>query len=322
MKNRIYELLKKYKLAILIAGTIIIIGLIIMIIILTLNNNSSMKEFKNDNYSFTYDNSWKLTKKENTKATLKHNKGSKLDIEIITLEENYKYLAINEMIDDLLYDIQNQNTGFKLISKKEDNITKNKYDGYKMLYENGDKQAIVVVGKVSDKLIMFIYEAKNEYFDILLDSVYNIIYDYNVVEEKFDLTHNIKLETSNINYKESSKINSLLEDIEQYETANNNYYVKYSIPSNFKIKTLNSTYGYYKFSSSEDIKIDLTVSILNNNIYEYLDKNIGGNIYSEYSIYQKNDDYSNYIEQLDKYNDIKYESYIYKNSYNYDKKIT
>lgn len=321
MKLKLYNRLKRYKLAILIALGIIITGVIGIIIFLNLINKSSIKEFKNDTYIVKYDNSWKISSKQDNLIIFKHNTGSTLNIEIVNLQDEYRYSKVEEMLDEILYDIEKQNQQYKLISKKEDSITKNQYDGYKMLYENGESQAMVVIGKKSDKLIIFTYEALNDYFDILLDSVQNIIYDFDTVEKSFDLVHNLNLETSDIEYTEADNVKKLLDKTTQYEIANNNYYVKFSIPDAFKSSEVDSTRGYFKFKELEDADITLNLDIYNRNIYEYLDKEKTGNVYSSWKSYKDDEDYSEFKESLNKLSSD-YESYIYKNSYYYDKAIS
>lgn len=320
MKHKLFELYKNYKQAITIGLSIIIVGLIGIILFLTLGNNSSIKEFKNNNYVVKYDNSWKINSKDDNLIILEHKKGSKLSIEVVNLQEEYKFSNMEDMLDELLYDIETQNKDFKLLYKEKDSITKNKYEGYRMLYENKDSQAMVVVAKKSDKLIMFTYEAKNNYFDILLDSVQNIIYDFDTVEEKFDLTYNLNIETKKINYGKSETVESLLKNTTQQEIATNNYYVKYSIPSNFKATMLNSQIGSFDFEGLDKGKISITVNLYNRNIYEYLDKSKSLNVYNEYKSYKSDEDYSKFTESIDKF-DSNFESYIYKCSYYYDKSI-
>jgi len=320
MKHKLFELYRKYKLAIVIGLSIIVVGLIGIILFLTLGNNSSIKEYKNNNYIVKYDNSWKINSKEDNLIILEHERGSKLSIEIIELQEEYKFSNMEDMLDELLYDIETQNKDFKLLYKEKDSITKNKYEGYRMLYENADSQAMVVVAKKSDKLIMFTYEAKNNYFDILLDSVQNIIYDFDTVEEKFDVAHNLNIETKEISYGEDETVVSLLKNTTQQEIATNNYHVKYSIPSNFKVSMLNSQIGSFNFEGLEEGKMSITVNLYNRNIYEYLDKEKSLNVYSEYKYYKTDEEYSKYTESIDKF-DSDFESYIYKCSYYYDKAI-
>lgn len=319
MKNKIYELYKKYKFIIIILLCIIIVS--IGIIIFFSFESTPIKEFKNDYYSFIYDNSWNIYEKKDKEITLKHSSESSLHIEIIDLEDDYKYLSIEDILDELLYDIEKQNTKFKLISKNKDSITKNQYDGYKMLYENDHTQAMVVVYKKSDKLIIFTYESTNDYFDILLDSVHNIIYYFDTVEQSFELSHHLNLEESQIKYESSNTVTFLLDKTKQDEIAYNNYHVKYTIPNNFETNGLNSTNAYYVFKELKDGDITMSINIRNVNIYEMLDHEEKSNIYSKWNYYQNNEDYSNFQESIMKFKSD-YESYIYKNSYYYDKSFT
>lgn len=320
MKHKLLEVLKKYRLAIIVGFLTIVVGLILITLFLNLFNNSSIKEYKNNSYIVKYDNSWKINSKEDKLITLEHNSGSKLKIEIIDFLEEYKFSNMEDMLDELLYDIENQNKKFKLLYKEKDFITKNKYEGYRMLYENKESQAMVVVAKKSDKLIMFTFEAKNNYFDILLDSVQKIIYDFDTVEEKFNLTYELNIDTKKVEYLENDSIESLLKKTKQHEIADNNYYVKYSIPSNFSLTSLNSQLGLFKFDGLKDGRININVGIYNKNIFEYLDKDKSFNVYSEYGSYKKDEDYSKFTESIDKY-DGKLDGYIYKCSFYYDKAI-
>lgn len=321
MKHKLFELYKKYKLSIIISLSIIVVGLICIILFLTLNNKSSILEYKNNNYIVKYDNTWNISSKSDNKIILKHDKESKLSIEIIELQEEYKYSTIDDMLEELLYVIEQQNENYKLLYKEKDSITKNKYEGYRLLYEDLDTQTLVVVAKKSDKMIIFIYEANNNYFDILLDSVQNIIYDFDTIEEEFSLAYNLNIETQSINYYESNTITSMLSKTTQYDIANYNYYVKYSIPSNFKLNKFDSTYGAYSFDGIKDSKITLNINIKNKNIYEQLDKEKTFNVYSNYKSYKTDEDYSKFTESLDKF-DSDFESYIYKCSFYYDKALT
>jgi len=321
MREKILSIYTKYKLSIIIALSIIVLGLIGLILFSIYTNKLSIKEFKNNSYSFKYDTTWKIKDKDSQSITLEHNKGSKLNIEIVSLQEEYRYSSIDDMLDELFYDIVIQNKDFKLLYKEKELVTKNEYDGYKMLYENNDSQAMVLISKKINKLIIFTYEAKNEYFDILLDSVQNIIYDFNTLEKKYDLAYNLKLETSHIEYNDSVEVTKLLENTKQHEIASHNYYVKYSIPDQFKNGRIDSSSGYFKFEGLEEGTITLSVNIYNKNIYEHLDKEKGLNVYSKWSIFKTDEDYSKFEESLDKlFGD--YESYVYKNSYYYDKVVT
>lgn len=320
MKNKLLEILKKYKIAIIIAIVILLIGLTILLSILYLSNNSHIRKINSNYYSLDYDNTWKITKKQDDIIILKHNSGGKVSIQINKLTDEYKYSTIDELIDELLYNIKKQNNNYKLLSKKQDKITKYKFDGYKILYEDNKKQVMLYTYKKSDKLITIIYEAKNNYFDILLDSVQNIVYNLNVKDKEFDIKGNLTLNISNVKYDENKEVDKLLNKSEKYEIANNNYYVVYSIPSSFKQKSLDSSTSNFELVSKSG-RISMNVNIFNSNIYEYLEQDATVGLYNKYKTYQKGKDYSGFKETLTKL-DSDYDSYIYKNSYYYDKAIT
>ena len=139
-------------------------------------------------------------------------------------------------------------------------------------------------------------------------------------EDTFSLKNNLKLNTTEINYSKEDSLNKVLKDKETYEIASNNYYVKYTIPSNFKLNSLTSNYSNFTFENLENKDITMNVSIMSVNIYEYLNKDNSLNVYDDYKSYKTNEDYKNFNESLSIL-ESNYDSYIYKNSYEYTKAI-
>ena len=314
MKDKIKNIWKNYKLTIVTALTVLLVGFCFLVILSLSTRNSSLKKVDEEYYSFQYDRTWKLKQKKKDLIMLKHKSGSKITIQISELTNESKYSSIDDLIDELSYTIQDQNKSYKLISKKEKILTNSNYDGYSLLYENDKEQVMVSTYKKSDKLVTIRYEAINTYFDILLDSVHNIINHLNIKDKKFDLKNAIKLETKNITYNKNDKFDKKISNNETYEISNNNYYVKYSIPKNFSRTTIDSTICMFKLKFEEE-NISLTVNIYNRNIYEYLDKE-ESSVYNNYSYYHKkgNDDYSDFKESISKL-DGNLLGYIYINSY-------
>ena len=317
------KLFKKYQIVIISAITVLVIGILILMLINLFTKNSSLKEVNREEYAFKYDKSWKVKEKKDDQIILKHKSGSKITIQITKLADEYRYSTIEELIDEIIYSIQKQNTDYKLISRKEDKLTKYEYNGYKLLYENNKDQVMINTYKRSDQLITIRYEANNKYFDILLDSVHNIIYNLNIKDKKFDLKNSIKVDTGNVQYRKSDNLDKKLKDTKSYELAKNNYLVDYEIPSNFDRQILDTTLGIFNYKVSEYEEISIVTDIYKVNIYQYLDKADLPNVYNNYSyLHDKKDkDYSDFKEVIEKDND----RYIYKNSYlyktiRYDKK--
>ena len=98
-----------------------------------------------------------------------------------------EYKLLDEIYDSLLYNIQKQNENYKLLYKEKTEITKNKIEAYKTLFETDNTEAVVYLYKQGDKLVTIIYEADYKYFDILLDSVNNVIYNFSINEEKYNI---------------------------------------------------------------------------------------------------------------------------------------
>jgi len=320
MMQKLYVIFKKYKIAIITALIVLLIGICGLIIFNSFTKNSSIKKVNEDSYVFEYDATWKLKEKKNDSIVLKHSSGSKVTIQITELADEYRYSTIDELIDELIYNIQKQNNDYKLISKKEDKLTKDEFSGYKLLYENEKDQVMVYLYKKSDKLVSIRYEANNDYFDILLDSVHNIVYNLDIKDKKFDLKNSIKLDTSEVEYSSGDKVDNLLKDEQTFEISKNHYLVEYTVPTNFKIRNFDSTLSQFDFKVDDEGSMDLVVDIYNRNIYEYLDKEETTNVYKNYSYYHKDEetDYSDFKETLTKLDDD-YVSYIYKNSFIYNK---
>lgn len=299
----------KYKLSIIICCTITIIG-VILILLFNNFNNIKIKEYENNNYYLKYDNSWKIKKKESKSITLKHSNNGLVKIDIIDLSDNARYLTIDEVVDEVIFNIEKRNKEYKLLSKRKEDISKNKISGYRMVYENKDRNVLNSFYKTSDKLVMFTFESKIAYFDILLDSVSSIINSFQIKEENYDISKKINIDTSIIKLENNDVLDKELSKNNSYEIADNNYYVKYSIPNNFKLISFNSqiqTFMFYLNSYS----ITLSVNISNSNIYSYFDKNSSFNIYDSYSFYKDNKTYSNINESVDKI-DGKYNGFMYR----------
>ncbi len=314
--KKIMERIKQYKLVMIVALIIIIIGTTLLFVLV--DKKITMKSFENDYYNLSYDNAWKL--KDKTALTVFFDNGNKasLNIELVNVDDEYKYLDIDDIIDDLLYTIGSQNKDYKLISQKEDKITKTEYNGYKLLYENGSSETMITIFKSGDKVVIFDYEAQNKYFDILLDSVQNIIYNFNLKPDTFNLTENISVNTEEINYANNAELDVNLDNTKDYEVANNNYYVNYSLPSIFKLNSFNSKLGLLEYSSDYG-KIDITSAVYNVNMYDYFDSSkTYGTIYTEYSYLRDDSEtYRNLEEKISDFKIGEYSGYIYKASYTY-----
>lgn len=138
MINKIYAFLNKYKIYLMI---IIIIILISCLSFCMVKNNKKLLSYKSNNYSLKYDNNWKIKEQKSNYIILKHNHSkSLLKFEIIKLDNEYKYDDIDNLINEVLYDINEQNKDYKLIAKQTGLFTKYEYKGYKLLYEIENKQ--------------------------------------------------------------------------------------------------------------------------------------------------------------------------------------
>ena len=307
------------KIIIIFIVMIIIFFTAILLLIILNKNKTKIYEINKNNFSLKYDNTWKIEKEDENEINFIHKKsGSKFNVKINEIEEEYQYKTLDEISDSLLYNLREQNPNYKLIQDEKTQVTKNNFEAYKLLFETDNSQAEICYYKQGNSIVMFTYEAKFEYFDILLDSVNSIINDFVLNEEKFDVKTSINLNTTGINYTEQNDISNLLNNTTDYEIAGSNYLVNYSIPSNFKLTELNTIYGNYNFENLQlGTSINLRTSILNASLYEYLDKEDTPNLYENYNL----NSYNESNEELDKFGDTPL-SYIYKNSYLNNNKLT
>ncbi len=318
IKRKLKKIYKENKLEIITATVVLVLGILVLIGILIFQSN--IKEYKTDIYTIKYDRSWKKKGKTESTIKLKHKSKSTIYIEVMTLNEKQKFLETEDLIDELLYNIGLENKEYNLLQKEKSNITKHSYEGYKVLYENDTHQALVLIAKKSEKVMLFTYEAKHEYFDILLDSVENIIYNFDINDEKYLINNSIKVDTKELVLGENKDLVKGLKKNKSYEIANKNYSVKLSIPSNFEMSSFDSTYGYYTYKDLKKGSITITASISSNNIYEYLEKEEKfGKLYNEFATQRnkKSDSYKNFKETLTTLDHEYYEAYLYKASYNY-----
>ncbi len=169
------KLEKKRKMLKRISITFMIAFLVVLIWIIFFKNRSYNHTFENDSLSFDYDSTWKVSKNETNSISLTHKTDSIIDINISTLNSNYTNSSIEQVVDEVKYDIKNQKSDYKLLKEEKQNITQNNYEGYKMLYENKDNQSLIIALKKGTTLIVINYISKDKYFDIVLDSYQGIL---------------------------------------------------------------------------------------------------------------------------------------------------
>lgn len=287
-----------------------------LVIFLTAKKKSQVNKYENDYYTFVYDRNWKVKTAKKDNVVLDNKKDAILNINIIELDNEQRYLSIDQLIDSVVYDIEQQNTNYKLISKKSSKVTKNNLDGYKYLYENKDNEVMLVITKYSNKLLIFSYEATNKNFDIVLDSVESIIYNFNFKKEKYELSNKISVETKNLTYSSNDNLTKKISKTNNYDIASNHSLVNYSVPDIFEQTSLSTNSGYFIYSNDSD-NISLSVNIYNQNIYDYLDKDKkSSSLYSNFSnITEEDDKYSGVSKNLSEITRGSYKGYIYQVKY-------
>lgn len=303
------ELFNKYRIPCMIVAFLLGIGFILSFLYLVVYDTNH--DFNNDYYSVSYDGSWHILKTNKDKLVLSHGKGS-LIFNILELTDNKMYQDIDSLIDDIKYDIEKSNPNYKLLSQDKTYITKNHFLGYSYLYENKNNNVKVSVYKDSKYIVIITYEAKSKYFDMLLDSANNVIYNFKLQEKKYDLSEKLEITNGKILYSESNEYKNLADTYSE-EISNNNYLVNYSLPKAYQSTRYYSLSGSYSYKGFGDYlkSSNLLVNIYNRNIYEYIKDDSVDSLYQKYNKYRENKNYKENIERVDS----KKDDYIYKNSY-------
>ena len=309
--KKVLVFIKKYILVIIVAFIILVIGSFLIVNLVYKKIN--IKIYDTEYIKFNYDSSWNILSNSDLYVKLENKNKGIINIELLQLDDNYKYEKLDQILDNLLFDINEQNKNYNLIFKKDITLTNKLLDGYEVLYETNDSEVMLSIAKNENYLIMFVFEADNKYFDMLLDSVQNIIYNFEIKENKYKLNNKLELSTENILFSKNNNLDNKIKDSNEYEIASNNYLVSYLVPNIFKVTSIDSRKGSFSFQD-DNATINVTTTIYNKNIYDYLDKTeSNSSIYEEFNFYKENKDkYSNFEEQLSKYKISNYDSYLYK----------
>ena len=206
--------IKDMTITIIVAAIIVIFGTVLLIVAQD-NVSIKNKELVTNTYILEYDSTWKLRSNDDDSVRLKHKNGSIIDISIDNLPETYKYSNLSSTIDNVLYSIEKENKGLKLLKKEIVKI--NKSDSYKVLYEKGDNESLVTIMKKGDKLIIFELTADTKYIDILSDSYNEIVKGFRLNHENIDLSGELDINKSKIKWSKNKKISNNLKDKYVYE---------------------------------------------------------------------------------------------------------
>ena len=303
------KLLKKY-------GLLFLLGILTLVVlittIVTLANSEDMKSYQGELFSVNYDSTWKIKSKKDGLLELVHRKSkSTLVIEETTLQDEYQYSVIDDLIDELSYSISSQNKDYKLLSKDKATVGKDNSDGYKLLYEDDKSQILVVITKKGEKLRLFTYSAKYEYFDMVLDSAYNIIDSYESSEGKTG-TEAVKVSTSELSWGTNEELKKVASKVKSEEIANYNFKVKFEVPEEVAKSSLSTTSLSFSY---DGVDLSLYAGVFSKNIYEYVNSKDGSVFDKKASLKKRKDMYSNIkdglmIQELDGK-----KRYVYKMSY-------
>ena len=270
--NKIKEILKKYRFTFIIVLGVLFVAIATFIVFSIVDSKRiKIKNFNNSIYSLQYDSTWNLKEKEKNYALLEHVHGATINIDVTSLNDEYLYTNFENIIDEVSFSILQDNPEYYLIGEESIPVTANKYDGYQLLYENGENEVLVTIFRKEDKMVTIIYECSYDYFDILLDSVKDIIYNFDLVNAEYESTYNIvQLDSKPLKLGTNKEVAA--DESRNEDLANRHYYVEYSIPSNFKQYDFNRRSPVYFLDLNGGGRINIYANVYTENVYEILDE--------------------------------------------------
>jgi hypothetical protein len=304
MKKYVDKYLKK----IILVSALIMVILASILIYFLMGKPINVMTFENTSFTTKYDTTWKIEEYRDDYLSLKHGSDSVLEILIKPLPEDKKYNSLDSLIEEIEYGIVKQNETYSLIAKEKTKITAKNIESHKFLYEKDDKQVLIIATKIENKIVLFTYFSNDEYYDILLDSAYNIIHNFELNKEKVELKTNInKIDVTDVKWSGNTKVT----ETKEYRLAYKHFIVDYKLPEQFKLTTFDNTLGQFRMSEEYNT-INLSANIMDYNIYEWLNVEKIGLLQYELKYIKEN--YDNV--KVESANNSLYEgSYIYKISY-------
>lgn len=312
-KLKVSQIWNRYQLTIQISFLTLIISIIgIIIFKFVFSGNDNLKNYANSIYSIQYDSNWELIDSTDNNASLKYNDSANIKFEITTLTNDYLYMSLENIVEEITYTIQQANPNYYLIGKQDILVTNKKYEGYQLLYENGENGVLLTLFKREDKIVSIVYEASYDYFDILLDSVKNIIHNFDLLDKEYQDSYNLlEIESKDLSLNGNEEIE--ISDTKTYEIADNHYIVEFEVPSQFKRRVFNSRYSVLNYDGLSNGNIDLTASVYNYNLYEVLEKLKDYSF--DYSIKSAHNEDNITKETYTKVSDSKYIYHVMYNAY-------
>lgn len=162
--DRKKKLLKKISLIFLFSITILILWIALF------KNRIYIKRYENNYLSFNYDTTWTLNINEDNYIGFTNKTNGIVNIKISNINTKDLNNNIESIVDEVRFDIESQNTNYNLLKEEKKNISNNNYEAYKLLYEDGDNQCLVIIIKNNNNLFVINYISNNDTFDIVLDS--------------------------------------------------------------------------------------------------------------------------------------------------------
>ncbi len=89
--------------------------------------------------------------------------------------------SLEEVVEDIIEKVETDKPRYRLVNKEETSIGKGAYEAYQFLYEADDAQSMITICKRNNRVYVINYYATDDKFDIILDSVKDMNYKFEIL---------------------------------------------------------------------------------------------------------------------------------------------
>ncbi len=139
---------------------------------------NGLQTFENDYYTIKHEKKWKIVDNKNNIELLYND--IKININLVEISNDQRNMLLNDLFDELIYDIEKTNENYKLINYNNNSNTLYNYEGNQYLFVDNDEEVLVVLLYYEGSIIQIEYKESKEMFDYYLDDVLNIIWSITI----------------------------------------------------------------------------------------------------------------------------------------------
>ena len=234
---------------------VVIIAVFIVIFSKVFGKGIKQVDIITNTYSVKYDSTWRAGIYNDNELNLTHKDSkSKINFVIKDLTTNMYGKTVGQIAHNIKENLLESYSNYNCIYEGTDYWNDNMGESYKYLLENGQEQSQIIVGIHGYKIVIMNYSAENKYFDILLDSANTIAENFNIIDKTAEISDAEEIHLTGLNLKSDNKDYS---DTNIYEEYIGKYYIQYTIPKQYIIRS------FYSISySNSDINDKSSIGML------------------------------------------------------------